>query len=373
MKVFGSILVSLVSLFVVCVTASSCHSTTDGVSGNHQGDQRESTLDWEQPWTLIEGEQFVDVGQYSKITIHDTQVTVSSVLHPYHGKSNLFSSDPDGFWHIDVPQQEPRSWILIDMMDERSVSAIGILARKDVNQLWAGYSAVFEASEDANNWEVVARLGLNSDLLANEWIFFDVPSYLPKRFYRISIHDWKFRSIAELALYADSGTVNTPILDQKPIPILGTRKIDFSSFNSIPIEQSNLTVSSSNEQGQREDQLILPGSSGFWHKRHPSSGGSEWVQMEFTSAQAVSLISILPREGHPDHVWLGYTARLEAKNDSNIWTILAVLGIQQADQTGEWIHFFLGNTQPYKYYRLVIDDKYFLSLARIRLYEFCKG
>ena len=72
-------------------------------------------------------------------------------------------------------------------------------------------------------------------------------------------------------------------------------------------------------------------------------------------------------------MWRGYTADFEASDDGQDWTTLAVLGVKQSDLTGDWLHFLVGNLQPYRYYRLSVWDKYFMSLSRLQLYGFREG
>jgi hypothetical protein len=70
-----------------------------------------------------------------------------------------------------------------------------------------------------------------------------------------------------------------------------------------------------------------------------------------------------------NQLWKGYTADLSASNDGQTWTPLAILGIPPG-LNDDWVHFLIGNLEPYRYYRLSIWDKYFLTIARLELYKF---
>jgi len=94
------------------------------------------------------------------------------------------------------------------------------------------------------------------------------------------------------------------------------------------------------------------------------------VLIDLGTEQVVPLLRVRPRSGYPIHLWYGYTAEIEASNNKQNWTTLAILGIPRTELTDDWFNFLVGNLEPYRYYRLSVWDEYFLSMARLELYTF---
>ena len=177
--------------------------------------------------------------------------------------------------------------------------------------------------------------------------------------------------MARMAMYVPAGTLaHLSARNPKPPQIQGTQQFDLSPYTKVPLESSQLEVSSINDPTQGKANLVQPGSGGFWHVKMPRKEERAWVLVDLGIGRPVSLLRVKPRTGFPDQMWYGYTADLEASNDKQNWTTLAVLGVHQADLTDDWVYFLTGNLQSYRYYRLSVWDRYFLSMARIELYEF---
>ncbi|MDP2916653.1 MAG: hypothetical protein Q8O16_01835, partial [Dehalococcoidia bacterium] len=65
--------------------------------------------------------------------------------------------------------------------------------------------ADFEASNDKQNWNKLATLGILTPELTGDWIYFLVGNLQPYRYYRLSIYDRYFSSMSKLELYQLAG------------------------------------------------------------------------------------------------------------------------------------------------------------------------
>ncbi|MBU2534896.1 MAG: discoidin domain-containing protein, partial [Chloroflexi bacterium] len=155
----------------------------------------------------------------------------------------------------------------------------------------------------------------------------------------------------------------------QPLLILGVQQFDLSPYDKIPLTESQLQVSSFSDPWYK-DYLVKSGTEGFWHIQRPRQEERAWVLVDLGTEQAVPLLRVKPRTDFAEQMWFGYTAELEASNDKQNWTPLAVLGVHQTNLTDDWLYFLVGNLQPYRYYRLSVWDIYFFSMARMELYRF---
>jgi hypothetical protein len=319
---------------------------------------------------FVDGSLQIDESAFIQVPIESSQLAVSSTNLPSQGKDNLVRPDAGGFWHVRVPKVETRPWITLDMKTGQILTVLGIIGRPDADQLWTGYRATLETSDDGVDWAVVAYLGIAPGLPKDKWIYFSIPENGRHRYYRFSIHDWKFMSVSRLAVYIRPGTYQPvpAVSGQKPLQIEGSREINLSAFEQVPLSASQIEVSSINNPTQGGDVLVQSGTDGFWHVKMPRQKEPEWVLVDLGSEQAVTLIRARPRSGYPNHFWYGYSAALDASNDKEHWTELALLGGLRSELTGDWLSFLVGNLQPYRYYRLSILDEGFLSMSRLELY-----
>ena len=358
---------------LLLVLASACAPSPAETAPNiaNQGPtQPAASISYKERVPFVLGVHQFNLSPYTRIPLVESQFEVSSFLRAGLDKASLVQPGTEGFWHVKVPKEETRPWVLVDMKTKQAVAVLGVLGRQDMDQMWRGYRAVLEASNDKQSWTILARLGLSSKSPKDEWTCFALPKPEPYRYYRLSTHDWRFVSMARMAMYVPAGTLaHRPASNLKPLQIQGTQQFDLFSYAKIPLESSQLEVSSFNGPWGKAD-LVKGGTEGFWHVEMPRQDEQEWVLMDLESERPVSLLRVRPRANFPNQMWYGYTADLEASNDEQNWTTLAVLGIPQTNLTDDWVYFLVGNLQPYRYYRLSVWDMYFFSMARLELYQF---
>ena len=128
---------------------------------------------------LVPGVQQFDLSPYTKIPLVASQLEVSSYNIASQDKDNLVQTGTEGYWHIKVPKEEIRSWVMADMETEQTAAVLGVLGRKGTDQMWHGYRAVLEASNDKKNWVLLARPGLSSKFPKDEWTYFVLPEPKP--------------------------------------------------------------------------------------------------------------------------------------------------------------------------------------------------
>jgi len=182
--------------------------------------------------------------------------------------------------------------------------------------------------------------------------------------------------ITTLGLYCltgcDSHGTLAPVANQTeaPLSIRGVQEIDLSNYAKVPLEAHQLQVSSLNHPSQGPESLVRPGIEGFWHVEMPRKEVRPWIMVDLGHERPLALLRVLPRKGQAQQIWHGHTADLQASNNQQKWVTIAVLGIIPWPPQDDWISFLVLSSQPYRYYRLSVWDRYFYSMARLELYRF---
>jgi hypothetical protein len=144
----------------------------------------------------------VFMGKGKKISLKASQVEVSSVDGPTVGRENLIDGNVDTFWHVKNPKERNEEWLQIDLLEKEVITGVRILARKDASQLWSGNNAVWEGSNDGQNWQDLLKLSMEKKKInKGKWVEFLFPTSSAFQYYRIKIKDPSFFSIAELEIY----------------------------------------------------------------------------------------------------------------------------------------------------------------------------
>ena len=148
------------------------------------------------------GAHYLDTSDLKKLAIKASDIQVSSVQLPTMSRDSLVQPGREGFWHVKAPREEIPAWVTVSLDAPVSLSAIHILPRAgQTAQLWDGNTAILEGSHDAADWIPLATLSLNKSELRNDWIGFLLDNLPSFQFYRISIYDPQFFSIARLEFY----------------------------------------------------------------------------------------------------------------------------------------------------------------------------
>jgi len=183
-------LLLVVTLGLVCLTGCDSHGTPAPVAN-----QTKAPLP-------VRGVQEIDLSHYARIPLEAHQLQVSSLNHPNQGPESLVRPGTEGFWHVKMPKMEECSWIIVDLGQERPVALLRVLPRKgQVKQMWRGHTAELQASNNQQNWATIATLGNIPWPPKEDWISFLVLSSQSYRYYRLSIWDRYFYSMARLELY----------------------------------------------------------------------------------------------------------------------------------------------------------------------------
>jgi len=326
---------------------------------------------------ILEGRQHFDVSQYPRLELEEFQLEVSSVNHPTLGKANLVKPGTPGFWHVKAPREEMPAWVTVDLMTPEAVALLRLRPRMDhTQQLWDGNRAVLHASNDNQNWTALATLGIDRPALEDDWISFQVLSTQPYRYYRLSFYDGTFLSLGRIELYKlpiSTGatvpvTTPVPTVSQSPV-VNAVQQFNLSPYDQIPLESSQLEVSSVNHPTQGKDNLVKPGTQSFWHVTAPREENPAWVTIDLTNQEPVNLLRLKPRAGFTGQLWDSNQAVLYASNDGQDWLPLTTLGIERASLIDDWVYFSLPSEEPFRYFRLSIYEMSFFSIARLELYQ----
>jgi len=154
---------------------------------------------------VVSGEQGIDLPSYGRIELNPSLIEVSSAIGT-HGGTNLIKRPGFwySFWHVKVPKETDEAWVIIDLQSERGLDALCIQPRRGFpSQLWQGDAAIFEGSNDKQEWTAEVKLELNHEELSDwGWITFVLPKDIGAfRYYRLFITDPRFYSIGGLRVY----------------------------------------------------------------------------------------------------------------------------------------------------------------------------
>lgn len=154
----------------------------------------------------IRGVQEIDLSNFAKIPLEAQQLQISSLNHPSQGRESLVQPGVEGFWHVKVPKEETRPWIMVDLGEERPLALLRVLPRAgQAQQMWRGSTTDLQASHNEQNWATIATLSIIPWPPTEDWINFPLLSSQAYRYYRLSIWDTDFYSMARLELYQLAG------------------------------------------------------------------------------------------------------------------------------------------------------------------------
>jgi len=326
---------------------------------------------------ILEGRQHFDVSQYPRLEFGESQLEVSSINSPALGKANLVRSGTEGFWHVKTPREEDPAWVTVDLMTPEAVALLRLRPRADyTEQLWDGNRAVLRASNDGRTWTALATLGIERAALEDDWVSFQILSTQPYRYYRLSFYGATFLSMGRIELYKLPVSTGTTLPVTTPSPAIpqsaivnAVQQFDLSLYARIPLDSSQLEVSSVNNPTQGKENLVKPGTGSFWHVTAPREENPAWVTIDLTNQQPVNVLRLKPRTGFTGQLWDGNRAVLYASNNGQDWTPLTTLNIERASLRDDWVYFSLPSEEPFRYFRLSINDMSFFSIARLELYQ----
>ncbi len=322
---------------------------------------------------LILGEAGTGESRFPSVELDASMLAVSSTIDPRNPAGALVQGGTDGFWHLKTPREENPAWITISLPRAAAIAELRLRPRTGhAEQMWDGNRAVLQASHDGAAWRPLGVLGIDRDYLADGWITFPVFSSAAYRYYRLEVHDMTFFSLGRLAMTeVPSETVDSslPRLTTGPVgPVVkGVQGFDDGGYVALPLLAGQIEVSSVNHPTQGKDNLVKPGTEGFWHLKTPRQENPAWLSVDLGEARAVAMVRILPRSGVTKNMWDGTKALLESSDDGETWKPLATLAVKRAALTEDWISFLLPEPETHRFYRLTISDMSFYSFARLEL------
>jgi hypothetical protein len=109
----------------------------------------------------------------------------------------------------------------------------------------------------------------------------------------------------------------------------------------------------------------------YWHIKNPPETTRHWVKIDFGEPVTMTGLDILPRIDFSGQLWDGDNAVVQGSNkpdNETGWVSLAALHVNKTELEKEdrhWIPFTFLNTNAYRYYRLLINDPSFYSIAEM--------
>ncbi len=200
-----------------------------------------------------------------------------------------------------------------------------------------------------------------------------MPNCLLVEFDLETSYPWICVDANELAEAASTDVVQITVVIHEPynvyLPIkpLETQKI--LGYQSPPAS-TTLSVSSSHETLIKE-YLIDEDADTLWHVKYPPESSVHWVAFDFGKPVTIEGLAILPKKDNTQF-WGQDNALFQGSNDPDSkagWKGIARLFTDKAaleSRGRDWLRYTLPNATAYRYYRILIDDPKFLSIAEVK-------
>ena len=326
---------------------------------------------------VVPGKQGLDLSSYGKIELEASHIEVSST-HEVHGKENLLTEL--GYWHVKFPKETDEAWVIVDLGHKGRLDVLAIKPGIDFpHQSWRGDTAVLEKGNDMQDWTPLARLEIKvEELNGQDWIAFVLPENADSyRYYRLLITYPNFLSLGGLAVYGEDGIppAETPAKSDIPvvqIPVVpGKTDVYLRGYEKIKLEESHIEVSSVNSPHEGKASLVDGKLDTHWHVKHPPEKDQHWVVIDLGTPKKIEALAAIPTPGRPEQFWNADHATIQGRNDpQQDWYDIARLSVEKDKldrENPDWIYFIIPNSAEYRYYRLFIKDKFFLSLGELRV------
>ncbi len=142
------------------------------------------------------------------------------------------------------------------------------------------------------------------------------------------------------------------------------------SYQSLP---SSASLSVSDFLSPHAGDCLVDGDPfNFWHVANPQESPRHWIKFEFSEPVTINGLAILPRQRATGQFWDQDHAVLQGsnhRNDESSWVSIARLAVDKA-KLGiagyDWLQYIIPNTTAYRYYRIVINDPSFFSVAEVK-------
>ena len=309
---------------------------------------------------------YIDLTSYIKVPLEGSFIELSNFGDPGQTQS-LVDGNPDTFWHVEYPPQTDEHWVLIDLGTPDAIDALSVEARRGVvSQFWDGAKATLQGSNDKETWTSLGALTVDKSTLNNEepqWVSFSIKSRAAFRYYRIFIKDSSFLSLAELEIYRSPGEV--PPVEVPPKTYQG--------LIQVTLESSSIEVSSFNNPDWENKESLVDGNlETFWHVKWPPQTDEHWALIDLGTPGSIDMLRVKARRGYPSHFRDGANAVFQGSNDKETWTSLGALTVDKSTLNNEdpqWLDFSIESGEGFRYYRILIKDSSFLSLAELEIYR----
>ncbi|MEA1927506.1 MAG: discoidin domain-containing protein, partial [Candidatus Auribacterota bacterium] len=130
-----------------------------------------------------------------------------------------------------------------------------------------------------------------------------------------------------------------------------------------------LQASSRNSSRETVYALIDNDPDTYWHISIDKIGKPAWVVADFGEGNEKVITSLvaLPRKGIP---WQFFeSATLLGSKDKMEWYPLTQIDVESLPEDNKWQRWNFSNATAYRYYKLLITEKYFCSIAELALFE----
>jgi hypothetical protein len=144
------------------------------------------------------------------------------------------------------------------------------------------------------------------------------------------------------------------------------------SFFRVPLGSSSIEVSSFNSELENKLSLIDGDAGTYWHVKYPTESHEHWVLIDLGTPHSLAALRVKPRKGVAEQLWDGANAVFQGSNDRLTWASLGTLTVDKGKLNNEdprWLTFPVRSGNGFRYYRLLIKDSGFLSLAEVELYS----
>ena len=184
---------------------------------------------------------------------------------------------------------------------------------------------------------------------------------------------WVQTDASGLAQSASTDGVPIKVVIQEPYKIyLPLESPELSQLHGYRSPPSSATLSVNGFLEPHAGDCLIDGEESFWHVENPPESPRHLVIIDFGEPVTINGLAILPRKGSISQLWDEDHAVFQG-NDSPgreaDWVGIASLPVDKAELSTEewhWLQYDIPNTTAYRYYRILIDDLSFYSMAEVK-------
>jgi len=148
---------------------------------------------------------------------------------------------------------------------------------------------------------------------------------------------------------------------------------NLNQYTKIDIAPEQIKVSTENSDIENGAKLVDSNLGTWWHTKVPKPyTREEWVIIDFGKSTRVDLIRVWPRISFRNQFWDNGNAELHGSHDGKWWQFIMKLEVNKQElikYDRSSVTFSLkGDEANFRYYKILIRDRSFSSMAELAMY-----